>query len=58
MAKATKTQANYRKGAADKHCVLCTTFCPPESCTAVAGRIELNFVCDFFKRTTSRAERW
>lgn len=56
--KATKEQANYRKGVPHKHCGLCSMFRPPKSCTAVEGDISPTDVCDFFKRAFSRHERW
>lgn len=55
MAKATKQQAHYRDGTAARHCGLCTMFRPPRSCTAVAGDISPDGVCDYFKRRAKTA---
>ena len=48
--KASKAEANYRKGSANKRCELCTMFRPPQDCTAVKGDISRNGVCDYFRR--------
>jgi hypothetical protein len=50
MTKASKRAARYRDGTADKQCALCTMFRPPHRCTAVAGDISPQKLCDFFKR--------
>ena len=50
--KATKEEANYRRGRDDYKCQLCTMFRgfgPLGTCTAVKGEVRANFVCDYFE---------
>jgi hypothetical protein len=49
--KATKAEANYRRPAParDRRCAVCTMFRPPESCTAVEGRISREATCKYFE---------
>jgi len=50
--KASKEEANYRQGYAEKHCEICTMFRKPDQCTAVKGKISPTALCDYFKRKT------
>lgn len=52
--KASKAQAHYRTGREQKHCAICTMFRPPHGCTAVAGSISPQALCDYFKRKGSK----
>lgn len=53
--KSTKAEANYRPSTgAGRRCDNCTMWRPPESCTAVKGKIEADAVCDYFKRLPRR----
>ncbi len=61
MAKATKAEANYRRGSKAKRCAQCSMFRPPDDCTAVKkgeDGISPGGLCDYFERKNARGERW
>ena len=53
--KATKAEANYRRGDVEHHCAICTMFRPPGGCTSVEGKIKPADLCDYFKRSKADA---
>lgn len=53
--KSSKAVAHYRQGTEERHCGICTMFREPHSCTAVAGSIAPNGVCDYFKERSGKS---
>ena len=53
--KATKAEANYRRGNLDHHCAICAMFRPPSECISVTGHIRRADLCDYFKRSDDNA---
>ena len=53
--KATKAEANYRRGDLEHHCAICTMFRPPNGCISVIGHIKRADLCDYFKRSDDNA---
>jgi hypothetical protein len=53
--KASKAEANYRRGDLEHHCAICTMFQPPQGCIVVEGTILPSGLCDYFKRSNGNA---
>ena len=48
--KLTKASANYRQGEPNRKCGICSMFERPDGCSAVAGHIAPQGLCDLFER--------
>jgi hypothetical protein len=51
--KKLKSEVQYSKGMASKHCGICEHFRPPHSCVKVIGAIDRTYWCELFKRKAS-----
>ncbi len=55
--KTSKHIVRYRQGSGNRRCGKCTMWKPPAACTAVAGIIDKDYLCDLFKVRQEPADK-